>query len=161
MNPLFRFLVVINLCAGPPTSVAQADTSTDAQRPELAYLKQVNQWRPPSDPQLLFLLMAQFANAGRHAEGIDYFNGVLMVADGKHELAAAVLRWAQPRFANSVRLEAVRKLTYLRLMEKYQELNPFKFILYSGEIGQSIAQMDAKPAEVNAQLLKRARSPLD
>jgi glyoxylase-like metal-dependent hydrolase (beta-lactamase superfamily II) len=39
-------------------------------RPELAYLKQVNAWRPPSDPQLLFLLMAQFANANRHAEGI-------------------------------------------------------------------------------------------
>ena len=57
-----------------------------------------------------------------------------MVADGKHELAAAVLRWAQPRFANSARLDAVRKLAYLRLMEKYQEFNPFKFILYSGEI---------------------------
>ena len=44
-----------------------------------------------------------------------------MVADGKHELAAAVLRWAQPRFANSARVDAVRKLVYLRLMEKYQE----------------------------------------
>ena len=39
------------------------------QRPDLAYLKQVNQWRPPDDPQLVLLLMAQFANAGRHAEG--------------------------------------------------------------------------------------------
>ena len=35
----------------------------------LAYLKQVNQWRPPTDPQLHFLLMGQFANAGRHARG--------------------------------------------------------------------------------------------
>jgi glyoxylase-like metal-dependent hydrolase (beta-lactamase superfamily II) len=77
MNRLFRFLVVTALCAWLPAPVAQAAASTDAQRPELAYLKQVNQWRPPSDPQLIFLLMAQFANAGRHAEGIDYFNGVL------------------------------------------------------------------------------------
>jgi glyoxylase-like metal-dependent hydrolase (beta-lactamase superfamily II) len=66
-----------------------------------------------------------------------------MVADGKHELAAAVLRWAQPRFANSARLDAVRKLAYLRLMEKYQEFNPFKFILYSGEIDEFTPQINA------------------
>jgi glyoxylase-like metal-dependent hydrolase (beta-lactamase superfamily II) len=77
MHRFFRFLVVTALCAWLPAPVAQAATATDAQRPELAYLKQVNQWRPPSDPQLIFMLMAQFANAGRHAEGIDYFNGVL------------------------------------------------------------------------------------
>src|SRR5215831_1155784 len=45
--------------------------------PELAYLKVVNQWRPPSDPELLFILMAQFANAGRQLEGIAYFEEVL------------------------------------------------------------------------------------
>ena len=66
-----------------------------------------------------------------------------MVADGKHELAAAVLRWAQPRFASSARLEAVCKLAYLRLMEKYQEFNPFKFILYSGEIEEFTPQINA------------------
>src|SRR6266446_1668354 len=79
---LFRFLVAIVCCGVLPQSESLfADTSPtaarDAQFPELAYLKQVNQWRPPSDPQLVFLLMAQFANAGRHAEGIDYFNGIL------------------------------------------------------------------------------------
>jgi hypothetical protein len=77
MDRFFRVLVVTALCFWLPAPVAQAATATDAQRPELAYLKQVNQWRPPSDPQLIFLLMAQFANAGRHAEGIEYFNGVL------------------------------------------------------------------------------------
>ncbi|MGH8569589.1 MAG: hypothetical protein ACREXU_16680, partial [Gammaproteobacteria bacterium] len=49
----------------------------------------------------------------------------------------------QPRFANSARLDAVRKLAYLRLMEKYQEFNPFKFILYSGEIGEFTPQINA------------------
>jgi hypothetical protein len=66
-----------------------------------------------------------------------------MVADGKHELAAAMLRWVQPRFPGSARLEAVRKLAYLRLMEKYQEFNPFKFIIYAGQIEQSAAQIAA------------------
>jgi glyoxylase-like metal-dependent hydrolase (beta-lactamase superfamily II) len=44
------------------------------ERPELAYLKQVNAWRPPEDPQLLFLLMAQYASAGRHLEGAAYLD---------------------------------------------------------------------------------------
>jgi len=44
------------------------------ERPELAYLKQVNAWRPPADPQLLFLLMGQYANAGRQLEGAAYLD---------------------------------------------------------------------------------------
>lgn len=60
-----------------PSLGAQSRASTDTVSPELAYLKQVNQWRPPSDPQLLFILMQQFANAGRHVEGITYFEEVL------------------------------------------------------------------------------------
>lgn len=60
-----------------PSSGAQSHLPVDTVQPELAYLKQVNQWRPPSDPQLLFLLMQQFANTGRHVEGIVYFEDVL------------------------------------------------------------------------------------
>ncbi|WP_341675592.1 hypothetical protein [Niveibacterium sp. SC-1] len=51
---------------------AAAPPATD--RPELAYLERVNAWRPPSDPQLLFLLMGQFANAGRQLEGAQYID---------------------------------------------------------------------------------------
>lgn len=59
------------------SSGAQSHLPADTVQPELAYLKQVNQWRPPSDPQLLFLLMQQFANTGRHVEGIVYLEDVL------------------------------------------------------------------------------------
>ena len=68
--------------AGARAGAARAAPAPHPERPEPAYLKQVNKWRPPSDPQLLFLLMAQFANAGRHAEGIDYFNDALKRASG-------------------------------------------------------------------------------
>lgn len=60
-----------------PSLGAQSGAPFDPVSPELAYLKQVNQWRPPSDPQLLFILMQQFANAGRHVEGIAYFEEAL------------------------------------------------------------------------------------
>lgn len=81
MNRLNRLLIIVccwvTMTTLAPHEAAYAATATDAERPELAYLKQVNQWRPPSDPQLLFLLMGQFASAGRHVEGIEYFNGLL------------------------------------------------------------------------------------
>lgn len=38
-------------------------------------------------------------------------------------------------------LRAAQRLVYLKLMEKYQEFNPFKFILYAGQIDQATAQM--------------------
>src|SRR5262245_28493955 len=60
-----------------PSLGAQSRIPPDTASPELAYLKQVNQWRPPTDPLLLFLLMGQFANASRHVEGIAYFEELL------------------------------------------------------------------------------------
>jgi len=74
-----------------------------------------------------------------------------MVADGRHELAASTLRWAQARLPASERLRTARRLVYLKLMEKYQEFNPFKFILYAGQIEQSTAQIQsANPAPFSA-----------
>src|ERR1700716_3333320 len=43
-------------------------------RPELEYLKVVNRAAPPRDPQLLFLLMAQYANAGQQREGAEFLS---------------------------------------------------------------------------------------
>jgi hypothetical protein len=68
-----------------------------------------------------------------------------MIADGKYELAATVLEWTKERFAKSKSLAEVERLTYLKLMEKYQEFNPFKFIIYSGKIGAQVSQMESKP----------------
>lgn len=65
-----------------------------------------------------------------------------MIHDGKHELAATLLRWTQTSFPNSARLNASRRLAYLKLMEKYQEFNPFKFIVYGSQIDQPVAQMN-------------------
>lgn len=61
------------LIAALSGAAARANAPPTADPPELAYLKVVNQWHPPSDPALLFLLMGQFANGGRPAEGISYF----------------------------------------------------------------------------------------
>jgi len=64
-----------------------------------------------------------------------------MIADGKYELAANALDWAGGRYPDSARLESMERLAYLKLMEKYQEFNPFKFIVYSGKGGLDLPQM--------------------
>jgi glyoxylase-like metal-dependent hydrolase (beta-lactamase superfamily II) len=61
-----------------------------------------------------------------------------MVADGRHELALQTLRWGRARLPRSDRLEELHRLVNLKLMEKYQEFNPFKFILYAAQIDQTV-----------------------
>ncbi len=64
-----------------------------------------------------------------------------MIADGKYELAVSALDWARGRYPDSARLESMERLAYLKLMEKYQEFNPFKFIVYSGKGGLDLPQL--------------------
>jgi hypothetical protein len=67
-----------------------------------------------------------------------------MIADGKYGLAATALEWTKGRFTESQSWRAVERVTYLKLMEKYQEFDPFKFIIYSSRIGHELPQMDSK-----------------
>jgi glyoxylase-like metal-dependent hydrolase (beta-lactamase superfamily II) len=103
MKVLRRWLLILVCCAGALLMVnlsAGAARVVAGDRPELAYLEQVNSWRPPSDPQLIFLLMAQFANANRHAEGVAFFEDLRrrfdpQLNDGQRAMyltAVAVLR---------------------------------------------------------------------
>src|ERR1700722_5094117 len=55
--------------------------SSGARRPELEYLKAVNAVGPPRDPQLLFLLMAQYSNANLQDEGAEFFSARLKEFD--------------------------------------------------------------------------------
>src|SRR5687768_15788276 len=70
-------LLFLVLLASTRPADAQPEAQSPTPSPELAYLKQVNQWRPPTDPQLHFLLMGQFANGGRHLEGLAHFQDAL------------------------------------------------------------------------------------
>jgi glyoxylase-like metal-dependent hydrolase (beta-lactamase superfamily II) len=69
-----------------------------------------------------------------------------MMADGRHALAAQTLRWAQARLPGNPRLDALRREADLKLMEQYQAFNPFKFIVYAGDAGQTLPPMTAATA---------------
>jgi glyoxylase-like metal-dependent hydrolase (beta-lactamase superfamily II) len=76
---LIIIVAVLGICTlGVPLRNAVAANPPPASiRPDLEYLKAVNQAAPPRDPQLLFLLMAQYASANRHAEGAEFFSARL------------------------------------------------------------------------------------
>jgi len=66
-----------------------------------------------------------------------------MAADGKYELAASLLESASARFGRTDSIAKVERLVYLKLMEKYQNTDPFKYILYSAKIGEQTPAMAA------------------
>jgi len=61
--------------------------------------------------------------------------------DGKYELAASLLESSGSRFKHSAPVAEAERRVYLKLMEKYQNTDPFKFIIYSAKIGEKTPQM--------------------
>ena len=66
-----------------------------------------------------------------------------LTAGGKYELAASLLESSGDRFARSTSITNTKRLVYLKLMEKHQNTDPFKFIIYSAKIDEQTPQMVA------------------
>jgi glyoxylase-like metal-dependent hydrolase (beta-lactamase superfamily II) len=64
-----------------------------------------------------------------------------MAANGKYELAAFLLESTGDRFTGSKSIAGAKELVYLKLVEKNQNTDPFKFIIYSGKIGEQTPAM--------------------
>jgi hypothetical protein len=78
-------------------------------RPQLEYLKAVNSVAPPKDPQLLFLLMGEFANANRQGEGAEFLSARLnefapRLTDPQKALYLSAIGLLRAQHANSVSL---------------------------------------------------------
>jgi len=67
-----------------------------------------------------------------------------LVLDGKFELAASLLESTAERFPKSESLGRAKQLVYLKLMEKNQNTDPFKFIIYSAKIGEETPQINPR-----------------
>jgi glyoxylase-like metal-dependent hydrolase (beta-lactamase superfamily II) len=64
-----------------------------------------------------------------------------MIADGKYELAASLLESTKDRFAHSESIAKEDKRIYSKLMEQYQNTDPFKFFIYSAKAGEQLPQI--------------------
>ena len=63
-------------------------------------------------------------------------------ADGKYAMAAELLETAEPKFPNSDALKNATRFAYLKLMEKNQNTDPFKFIIYSSKASEQTPQIN-------------------
>src|SRR5712671_860820 len=70
-------LLSMSLSALPLLGKQGTNSPSASSRPDLEYLKAVNQAAPPQDPQLLFLLMGQYSNANLQVEGAEFFSARL------------------------------------------------------------------------------------
>jgi hypothetical protein len=54
---------------------------------------------------------------------------------------ASLVESSGDRFAHSASVTNAKRLIYLKLMEKHQNTDPFKFIIYSAKIGEQTPQI--------------------
>ena len=128
MKQTLRWLIVVTLALHLPAAVGadarKTGTFSGSSNPDLEYLKAVNQQGPPQDPQLLFLLMAQYISANRQAEGAEFF--------------LARLKEFEPRLTD------VQKALYLSAagLLRAQHASAVPLLQRIGWVKESIAMLD-------------------
>jgi glyoxylase-like metal-dependent hydrolase (beta-lactamase superfamily II) len=70
-----------------------------------------------------------------------------LAADGRYAMAAELIESAEAEFPASDSLKRAKQLVYLKLIEKNQNTDPFKFIIYSGRIGEQTPQINVEHAK--------------
>src|ERR1700720_3799856 len=106
---LLLAVFLTSLRGAPSTESTGVDSASSSRRPELEYLKAVNTVAPPQDPQLLFLLMAQYSNANLQGEGAEFFSARLKefgpsLADSQKALYLSAIGLLRAQHASSVSL---------------------------------------------------------
>src|SRR3989454_9781470 len=106
---LFFGVLLAKLRATPARPGPGNHGEAGSVRPELEYLKAVNSVAPPRDPQLLFLLMAEYSNANRQGEGAEFFSARLKefgprLTDAQKALYLSAIGLLRAQHASSVSL---------------------------------------------------------
>jgi len=70
-----------------------------------------------------------------------------LAADGKYAMAAELIESGEAKFPGSNSVKRAKRFVYLKLMEKNQNTDPFKFIIYSAKIGEQTPQINAQHAK--------------
>src|SRR5438445_5450515 len=106
---LLLVVFLATLRGAPSTENTGVDSPSGSRRPELEYLKAVNAVAPPQDPQLLFLLMAQYSNANLQGEGAEFFSARLkefgpQLTDAQKALYLSAIGLLRAQHASTVSL---------------------------------------------------------
>jgi glyoxylase-like metal-dependent hydrolase (beta-lactamase superfamily II) len=106
---LLLTVLLATLRGAPSTESAGVDSPSGSRHPELEYLKAVNTVAPPQDPQLLFLLMAEYSSANMQGEGAEFFSARLKefdprLTDSQKALYLSIIGLLRAQHASSVSL---------------------------------------------------------
>src|SRR5277367_3731889 len=106
---LLLAVFLVSLRGAPSTEGSGMESSSGSRRPDLEYLKAVNSVAPPQDPQLLFLLMAQYSNANMQGEGAEFLSARLKefdprLTDAQKALYLSAIGLLRAQHASSVSL---------------------------------------------------------
>src|SRR5713101_1649801 len=106
---LLLAVFLATLRGAPSAENTGVNSSSGSRRPELEYLKDVNTVAPPQDPQLLFLLMAEYSSANMQGEGAEFFSARLKefgprLMDGQKALYLSAIGLLRAQHAFSVSL---------------------------------------------------------
>src|SRR6266850_2823359 len=137
---LLIFVVFLASLRGVPAA--------EASRPELEYLKAVNSVAPPRDPQLLFLLMAQYSNAKLREEGAEFFSARLQefgprLTDAQKALYLSAIGLLRAQHASAVSL--LHRVGYVKgtiaMLEQAKELSGGQIFVVNWITGVVDAQL--------------------
>src|ERR1700676_3840233 len=112
------------------TESSGMDSPSGSTRPELEYLKAVNSVAPPRDPQLLFLLMAQYSNANMQGEGAEFLSARLKefgprLTDAQKALYLSAIGLLRAQYASQVPL--LHRIGYVKdtiaMLEQAKQLS--------------------------------------
>src|SRR5262249_13431542 len=143
--------VALPLTAMPLWSAAANQRAPASSRPDLEYLKAVNQAGPPQDPQLLFLLMAQYASANRHAEGAEFFSARFKefeprLPDSQKALYLSVIALLRAQHAHAVPL--LRRIAWAKetiaMWERAKNLSGGQIFVVNWVAGTVHAQLPSR-----------------
>jgi glyoxylase-like metal-dependent hydrolase (beta-lactamase superfamily II) len=144
-------LVVLLLLAGcgPTRSKSGAVTvASEPRRPELTYYETVNRIGPPQDPQLLFLLMAQYSNSNAQAAGVEFFSARLKefgprLTDAQKALYLSAIALLRAQNASNVSL--IHRIAYVKdtisMLEQARQLSGGKIFVVNWIAGVVSAEI--------------------
>src|ERR1700736_5490714 len=154
---LLLAVFLASLRGAASTESTGVDSSSGSRRPELEYLKAVNTVAPPRDPQLLFLLMAQYSNANLQGEGAEFFSARLKefgprLTDVQKALYLSAIGLLRAQHASSVPL--LHRLGYVKgviaMLEQAKQLSGGQVFVVNWTTGIVYAQLPSLFHQKNA-----------
>src|SRR5215470_11383114 len=114
---LLSGILLLGLRETSAGSVSGKLSVSGSPRPELEYFKEINRVGPPQDPQILFLLMAQYSNANLQGAGAEFFSARLKefgprLTDAQKALYLSAIGLLRAQNAHSVPL--LRRVSYVK-----------------------------------------------